>query len=110
MPEERWSYDIEILDLVSSEDSINLPLAEVIEQLEDALESIPPELRETAVLKFRCYGDYPRGDLSVSYAKPETDEAFTARLAREKAQRDRDAANREIVERRTYEALKEKFG
>jgi hypothetical protein len=77
---ERATAIVEALDFEQWVEDIELPLEDVIRQLQKTLEAIPPEHRAGAVLHVHASGEYATASLSVKYRRPETDEEMNARL------------------------------
>lgn len=89
-------------------DDFRVSLKYFIGKLQEILDEIPAEFRDSAVIEFDTTGsdyEYSRGEMYVEYDRPETDE--------EVRQREDDARKREEEkqqsERRQYETLKRKY-
>lgn len=83
-------------------------LADAIAWLNDKLESIPAEYRDSATIEIdsvSSWEDSHYASITITYTRPETDDEVCERVDRER----RMAAHREAQERATYEALKRKF-
>lgn len=96
---------VEIIDFDCGNDEKDFHLIPLIKQLQDALESIPKEFQESAVLRISASGDYVHVFAGVNYYRPETDEEFTERQSWLDSLKEND----EERERREFERLKEKF-
>lgn len=102
---EREITTVEVLGLDVNSDDESLPLIALIEDLQAALEKIPAEFRDTAVLNIRGYGDYVHVYADVKYKRPETDEEFADRKRWLKSLDD-ESHDRDL---REYARLKQKF-
>jgi hypothetical protein len=95
---------VEVTDLVSYEDEVELPLVKVIEDLQEALAGIPEEHRGNAVMRVSASGE-GSASATVHYTRQETDEELASREAREQHYK----AQRDALELREYERLRAKF-
>ena len=80
-------------------------LTEAIAWLQQFLEQVPVEFRETATVDISGFEDYA-ARIEISYQRPPTDTEKQGRLAEERQLN----KERENKERRQYERLKAKFG
>lgn len=106
----KRKFDIEVW----TAGEVNTTLAEFIDELTDALETIPDEYRDTARINIEYESGYYSGDgyftAKAWYEKPETD---AEEAAREKNECRIAAAQKKATEdheRRTLEYLKKKYG
>lgn len=85
-------------------------LTEFIQWLNEMLEQVPPEFRESATVNIDlATGEYETPGMSIYYFRPETDGEEAAREASEATLERAYEARREAVERAEYERLKKKF-
>jgi hypothetical protein len=82
-----------------------IPLAALLDDLNELMEQIPPEHRDSAKLNVKAYGDYASADVSVIWTRPETNEELSARRRWLQSIDD----EREASDRSTFERLKQKF-
>ena len=94
----------------NGDEEFDLPLTQVIERLQAALSEIPEEYRDSAMFHVWASGDYAHAYLSVHYDRPESDEDYAARMAKEAAERRTADAARAKAERTLYARLKAKYG
>lgn len=103
---DRATTIVQVADLDCDGEDNDLPLIEVISKLQAALEVIPQEFRNTAVLNIKGYGDYASVSSSIYFQRPETDAEFADR----KRWLDSLKHDDEARDRREFERLKGKFG
>lgn len=100
----RGTTIVEVTDLDLYDENTEIPIVELIQLLQDALESIPEEFRNTAVL---CISG---GDCSVyasvKFIRPETD----GELADRRRWLNGLDYEREARDRREFDRLKQKYG
>ncbi len=76
----------------------------VLDKLNVARESAPPEYRHAIRLEWECYGDYD-DSVEIFYERPVTDEETSVREESERQAR----ARRDAAERAEYHRLKRKY-
>lgn len=88
-------------------------LSEAIAWLRDHLRSIPMACRDSAKLEIESVGGYEgdhHAEVSISFARPETDDEWAARRADVERRIALWRAKRERDERKEFARLKAKFG
>jgi predicted metal-dependent hydrolase len=98
---------------VSSDEDMPDALSEVIAWLQRQLESIPPEMRHTAILSLDTQSDYDGPSYAtyeITYERPETDEEWAARKVDVERRAELWAKRREAAERAEFDRLSAKFG
>ena len=94
---------------VDPEDYIDKPLAQVIAELTDLLNSIPSEYRGSAKFELNQWGDqwgdHGKAGHEIYYERPETNEEAKNRIAKVEARKEA----RENRERANLAALKAKY-
>ena len=93
--EGRATTIVTVLDLNCYDDENTLLLTDLIHQLQEVLESIPPEFRSVAAMCVNAHGEYASASVDIKYWRPETDVEYADRkrwldsLDQEKEARDR---------------------
>ena len=102
---DRGTTVVEAIDLNCDGDETGIPLAALVDDLNDLLESIPAEYRDSAKLNIKAYGDYASASANVTWQRPETDDELNLRRRWLKGTEDESDAR----DRREFERLKSKF-
>lgn len=103
---ERDTVTVEVHNLDLDVEESKLPLGALIADLQRALDEIPVEFRDKAVLRISGYGEYVSVYAHVEFERPETD----VELEERKRQQSRYKAQMDARERMEFERLKRKFG
>jgi hypothetical protein len=106
--EKRGTTVVTVGDLGNfHDDEVNhLPLADVIRQLQDVMDSIPEDFRKTAVLSIGVYGECAGASADILFLRPETDAEMVDRR-RWLASIDQESEERD---RAAFERIKDKYG
>lgn len=94
--------------------AVNMPLAEFIAELSEALAMAPEEHRAAVHITVEYDSGYYAGDGTMTarawYVTPETDAEYGARLAEEAEFADQQARQTELRERQLFSMLRQKYG
>lgn len=102
----RGTTIVKALYLECDGEDTAIPLCALVDDLNDLLEQIPAEHRDTAKLHIHAYGDYASAEAGVTWERPETDEELAARRRSLKSLQDED----EEHDQREFARLKKKYG